>query len=534
MKTRGRRACEFAGGSAPVIFAALAFLVFSSAASAAGDQEVVSQDCIVRAIDLDHRDGETLLDIRTEGRPVALGARLEAAGSIVLDLSGCAPARELSDRSFPEGLVSALKLVHDFDTPGLDTTVVIETRRPFEYSVSSSPGVVSVVLRPTDRTGAAAAETQAELVRVLEPLPLPLPEPAAPEPAAPEPQPEATTPETLPPEVTAPPRPPTPDVTAQSRQPPPASEESAVADTVRDWAIAWSDQHVEDYLSAYGSGFVPQRSLSREAWEAQRRLRLNAPRFVQVTLDALQVRMIEPGWAVASFLQSYRSDTYSDRVDKSLTLIQEGGGWRIVEEQAGSPDPAAAARPGSAGREAESPTFDVEPPAAALVEGARRSIVEAPRYDASYRRIRYPGGDPGPDRGSAVDLVIRAYRHLGIDLQERIHRDILSAGAEYGIRRPDTNIDHRRIRNQEVFFRRHGRRLALDRGADWQPGDIVFWAVDGRRRPNHAGIVSDVRSPVDQPLVIHHREGGPPREQDVLFAWAVRGHYRWLPPAESE
>ncbi len=509
--------------SARKVVVAAAVFSLIVVAPPAGAQEAVSLGCIVRSIDLEPQGEATLVRILTEGNPTSLGARLEAGGGVVLDLSGCAPAPELSGRSFAEGLVSALELMYDSEAPGLDTAVVVRTRGPFEYSVSSSQGAVSVVLRSkgaaapkSEPEGAPEGTPEGQLVRVFEPLPLPV----APQPPLPDP-----TPEPAAPEMAAPPAPeptmPRPEVITPSLQPPPPADTTAIAGTVLSWARAWSEKRADDYLAAYAAGFQPPQGLSRTDWEAQRRQRLAAPRFIEIAVDALQVRVISADRAIASFQQSYLSDSFSDQVYKSLTLTLEDGHWRILLEAVG---PA-----GTAATAAQPTTPAAQPTYAALVEGARLSILAAPRYDSSYRVISYPGGDPGPDLGSAVDLVVRAYRHLGIDLQQRIHDDILAAGLDYGIWESDTNIDHRRIRNQEIFLRRHGQQLPLGPDAGWQPGDIVFWAVDGRRQADHVGILSEVRSPVSRSMVIHHPDGGLPCEQDVLFAWTVRGHYRWMP-----
>ncbi len=348
----------------------------------------------------------------------------------------------------------------------------------------------------------AATEPQAEPlrrepIRVLEPLPMESP-PPAPEPAP------APAPDDSPPPAAAP-------------------DASVLGELVARWAQAWSGRRVEDYLSFYAAEFRPPWGLDRVAWEAERRRRLTAPRSIEITLDELRIAVPEPGRVAVSFWQSYRSDRHSDRVYKTLTWIDEGGRWRILEEAVVAPgeprEPAPAMAPSTASATASG-----------LLEGARLSILWAPSYDASYRAIPYPGGDPGRERGSSVDVVVRAFRNVGIDLQELLHEDVLAAGAAYGIEKPNPSIDHRRIRNLLVFLRRHGQALPVDRGADWRPGDLVFWAMDGRL-PDHVGIVSDRPGADGHPLVIHHADGGVPAEEAVLFAWPVRGHFRWLPPA---
>ncbi len=194
-----------------------------------------------------------------------------------------------------------------------------------------------------------------------------------------------------------------------------------------------------------------------------------------------------------------------------------------------------------------------EPPGAPslaerLVEGARLSLEHAPRYDRGYVRLRYPGGDPGWERGACTDLVVRAFRHAGVDLQRLVHEDISRAPEAYGISSPDANIDHRRTRNFKKFFERHARALPKEILEEtlsaWRPGDVVIWNLTPATRPgapNHTGIVSDRRSEDGVPLVIHHnctRHGGTdyPAEEDCLSKWPVLGHYRWenQPPVSSD
>lgn len=169
----------------------------------------------------------------------------------------------------------------------------------------------------------------------------------------------------------------------------------------------------------------------------------------------------------------------------------------------------------------------------ALVAAARAQIGVTILYDASYQRIAYPGGDVPADRGVCTDVVIRAYRHIGIDLQERVHKDMHAAWSAYphpakwGLKSTDTNIDHRRVPNLDAFFRRHGTSITpSDRAADFRSGDIVVWQLPVGLP--HIGIVSDRVSPRGTPLVIHNIASGV-KMDDVLFAFRITGHYRYPP-----
>jgi uncharacterized protein YijF (DUF1287 family) len=167
--------------------------------------------------------------------------------------------------------------------------------------------------------------------------------------------------------------------------------------------------------------------------------------------------------------------------------------------------------------------------AAQVVAGARAQI--GTLYDASYLRISYPGGDVPSDRGACSDVVVRALRHAGVDLQRLIHEDMLRDGAAYSRpdagAEPDANIDHRRCVNQMSFFGRHGGTLTIEATEktreDWQPGDFVYWRLPDQRL--HVGVLSDRSDANSLPLVIHN--GGVCREQDCLTDWEIFGHFRY-------
>lgn len=165
-----------------------------------------------------------------------------------------------------------------------------------------------------------------------------------------------------------------------------------------------------------------------------------------------------------------------------------------------------------------------------ILLGARNEVTNGTRYDASYVSIDYPGGDVDPDTGACTDVVIRAFRHAGIDLQQLIHEDMRDNFHLYpdnwGLNAPDPNIDHRRVPNQMLFFERFGTALTLqveDHLQEWRWGDVVYWRfVDGRE---HCGIISDRTGRDGVPLVIHN--AGIAREENCLQRWEIIGHFRY-------
>lgn len=153
-------------------------------------------------------------------------------------------------------------------------------------------------------------------------------------------------------------------------------------------------------------------------------------------------------------------------------------------------------------------------------------------YDPAYVRLSYPMGDVAPDRGVCADVVVRALRALGVDLQELVHEDMKTAFSAYpnhwGLSRPDPNIDHRRVPNLEIFFLRlgAGQEITNDPSA-YEPGDIVAWNLRGDSGGwlPHIGIVTDQITASGRPMIAHNIGAGPKLE-DVLFDWEITGHYR--------
>ncbi|KPJ92172.1 MAG: hypothetical protein AMJ53_09920 [Gammaproteobacteria bacterium SG8_11] len=153
-------------------------------------------------------------------------------------------------------------------------------------------------------------------------------------------------------------------------------------------------------------------------------------------------------------------------------------------------------------------------------------------YDGSYRKIAYPMGDVPGDIGVCTDVVIRSYRTLGIDLQRLVHEDMQRNFSAYpknwGLSKPDSNIDHRRVPNLQVFFTRFGRKLAVSHDESaYQPGDLVTWMLPGNLP--HIGIVSEHKSPDSQRPLIAHNIGQGPELEDMLFKYQITGHYRFKP-----
>jgi len=149
-------------------------------------------------------------------------------------------------------------------------------------------------------------------------------------------------------------------------------------------------------------------------------------------------------------------------------------------------------------------------------------------YDPAYYSMDYPNGDVPDDRGVCSDVVIRAYRQLGIDLQKEVHEDMVAHFDLYpdiwGLSRPDRNIDHRRVPNLMKFFERHGMvKVISAEPGDYLPGDIVCWNLGGGI--THIGIVVDRRSPTAIRYQVVHNIGAGQVMEDCLFDFRIIGHY---------
>ena len=167
---------------------------------------------------------------------------------------------------------------------------------------------------------------------------------------------------------------------------------------------------------------------------------------------------------------------------------------------------------------------------AKIVAAARKQIGVTTWYDPAYVALAYPGGDVPKERGVCTDVIIRALREsLSQDLQKLVHEDMRANFSAYprnwGLSRPDKNIDHRRVPNLQAYFKRRGLSLPVTKDpADYLPGDLVTCTVPPHLP--HIMIVADKKTDKGIPLVIHNIGSGA-REEDVLFTYPLTGHYRW-------
>jgi uncharacterized protein YijF (DUF1287 family) len=171
-----------------------------------------------------------------------------------------------------------------------------------------------------------------------------------------------------------------------------------------------------------------------------------------------------------------------------------------------------------------------------LAKAARAQVGVTTHYNGSYRKLAYPGGDPPRDTGVCADVIVRASRDgLGLDLQQLVHEDMARDFAAYPqawkLKAPDANIDHRRVLNLEVFFRRAGAELWRAKGytpgfafpGKLQPGDILTWGLLGQGA--HVGMVVEAGA---HPRIVQNINSGA-EEIPLLFMWphGARARFRW-------
>jgi uncharacterized protein len=166
-----------------------------------------------------------------------------------------------------------------------------------------------------------------------------------------------------------------------------------------------------------------------------------------------------------------------------------------------------------------------------LIQSGLLQIKYTRSYDPAYVKIKYPGGDVPIETGVCTDVVIRAFRKVGVDLQKEVHEDMKRNFQVYpknwGLQKPDTNIDHRRVPNLMVYFQRHGKAISVTNNKEkFLPGDIVTWDLGFGQQ--HIGIVSyNLSTTTKNPLIIHNIGSGT-KEEDILFNWKITGQYRYF------
>ena len=166
-----------------------------------------------------------------------------------------------------------------------------------------------------------------------------------------------------------------------------------------------------------------------------------------------------------------------------------------------------------------------------VIDGATEQVGKTTGYDPSYQKIDYPNGDVPIETGVCSDVIVRAFRKAGIDLQKDVHEDMKENFSAYptkwGLSGTDANIDHRRVPNLQTYFTRKGKSLATDGDSEtFLPGDIVTWDLGGG--VDHVGLVTNVWYKPSQRYLIVHNIGAGTRMEDVLFAWTITGHYRYF------
>ncbi len=230
-------------------------------------------------------------------------------------------------------------------------------------------------------------------------------------------------------------------------------------------------------------------------------------------LGTLRLPSVIPMLAVLCVTEAAHSGPTAGSVSAPQTSVSSAPGTKI-------------AMVGSVRQDEPMPDFQL------VVERARLEVTRRVIYDSRYVSLSYPGGDVDPSRGVCTDVVVRALRAVGIDLQRLVHEDILRRPGAYkrGGKRADASIDHRRATALLVWFEAYTRVLprqveTQEARTSYAPGDILVWSLHNNGRAEHVGVVSDRKGPRGLPLVIHNI--GPfPTEEDVLDGWQILGHFR--------
>ena len=162
-----------------------------------------------------------------------------------------------------------------------------------------------------------------------------------------------------------------------------------------------------------------------------------------------------------------------------------------------------------------------------FIKSAQVQVGKTLTYNPEYRTIKYPMGDIPISKGVCTDVIVRAFRGVDIDLQERIYKHNKKYPQRYkGLYytdKLDSNIDHRRVKNIQTYLAARGYRVY----DEFKPGDIVVWKLKARggKSLDHIGICSDKRNTHEEPLIIHNINAGA-KEEDVLRSYQIVDHFR--------
>ncbi len=197
----------------------------------------------------------------------------------------------------------------------------------------------------------------------------------------------------------------------------------------------------------------------------------------------------------------------------------------ITPVQASAPTPTAPAFPTPTRRVISAPAIG-----ARIALAAEDQVGVTTIYDPRYIKLAYPNGDVPSERGVCADVIVRAFRAIGVDLQVRVHEDMQKNFGVYpkdwGLTAPDSNIDHRRVQNLTKYFERMGKQIReTDADESFKPGDIVAWRLSGWMQ--HIGIVSLDHVPGTKRYYMIHNIGAGTQKEDMLRNYSILGHYRW-------
>ena len=169
--------------------------------------------------------------------------------------------------------------------------------------------------------------------------------------------------------------------------------------------------------------------------------------------------------------------------------------------------------------------------------GLIKSMRNHARYDETIHGVSYPNGDVDISVGVCTDVVVRAYRNAGINLQQLLIKDMQRAPQAYALKAgqaPSKGYEHRRVRRLYPYFKRHFKKLSTQfdtstKGEQaWLPGDLLFMSFEPTaNRPKHVGLISGHTQLSGFPLLAHNAARlFYASEHDILFAQPLIARFR--------